>query len=154
MNDISDRAAAQDLSRRGTQVTVTTPEVHVGQFQGRGGKYYETDAVRVRLKGVTGTVLLDGIPEPEEFHTTPVPTGWQAPTTRTGYTAPLHIVYQIRPDGSVHAMALTDMDNAATSRKPELSLLVAAAGFAAVLAGLVAGNNGTIRLLVGADQRT
>ncbi|PKW25743.1 hypothetical protein ATL31_0543 [Phycicoccus duodecadis] len=51
-------------------------------------------------------------------------------------------------------MALTDMDNAATSRKPELSLLVAAAGFAAVLAGLVAGNNGTIRLLVGADQRT
>jgi hypothetical protein len=150
--DLADRNAAREVATRGTQVTVTDPEVHVGKFRGRGGDYYETDAVRVPLPAL-GKVELTGIPESDEFDSRPMRLGWQPPTARTGYLAPLDVTYLRHGDGTVRAMARQDMKRLATSREPEKGLAIGFGMLAFITLCIAAGNSDALRRLIGIKDR-
>lgn len=147
--DVSDRNEAREVAAHGVQVTVTDPEVHVGKFQGRGGDYYEADAVRVPLPGLRDKVELTGLPESDEFDSRPMRLGWQPPTARTGYQAPLDVTYLHQSDGTVRAMADRDMHRLANSREPEKGLLIGFGMLALITLGIAAGNNNALRRLIG-----
>lgn len=150
--DLRKRDAARDLDASGRWATVTDVEVYVFMNRNKGGDYYETADVRVRLPGVNAPVALKEVRTPDEYERRKSPEGWQAPTERTGYQPPLEVRYRIERDGSVVAMARQDLNRVANSREPLNGLIVGLCTLALLGAAVAAGNHPAVRRLVQASN--
>jgi len=130
--DLANRNTARDLVANGQWAVASAPFVHVVHHEGKGGNFFDVDEVRVRLPNVHGTVLLNVVDGPNMSNATE---GWQKPTKGTGYAAPLDVRYRVQEDGTVTAMARSDIDYWTISNSdPEFGLALGFGGLA--LAGL------------------
>lgn len=130
--DLADRNAGRDLVAHGLWAVSPDPFGHVVYHSGRGGSFFDVNEVRVRLPGVLDPVSLDVVDGPDMFNATE---GWQKPTKETGYAAPLDVRYRMQEDGTLTAMARSDLDYWTISNSdPEFGLALGFGGLA--LAGL------------------
>lgn len=130
--DLADRNTARDLVATGQWAVSPDPVVHVVHHSGKGGNYFDVDEVRVRLPRVHDPVLLEVVDGPDLSDATE---GWQQPTKNTGYSGPLEVRYRVQEDGTVTAMARSDIRYWTVSNTdPEFGLALGFGGLA--LAGL------------------
>lgn len=130
--DLADRNTARDLVATGRWAVAPDPAVHVVHHSGKGGNYFDVDEVRVHLPGVPDPVLLEVVDGPDLSDATE---GWQKPTKDTGYGGPLEVRYRVQKDGTVTAMARSDVAYWTVSNTdPEFGLALGFGGLA--LAGL------------------
>jgi hypothetical protein len=132
--DLADRNTARDLVANGQWVVAADPFVHVVHHEGKGGNYFDVDEVWVRLPGIQGTVVLVLVDGPDMSDATE---GWQRPARSTGYAAPLQVRYRVQEDGTVTAMARSDLDYWTISNTdPEFGLALGSGGLALAVLSL------------------